>query len=96
MAISEALKKIMEENGYIYPREIDNVGVCAVLPFLFTYGLVVEIDEYGYGGRYCFSNLGEAIAALEQWDGKDHPQGNWIKYKGWKGEKSNENITHNE
>jgi hypothetical protein len=62
-------------------------GVCAVMPFLFTGGLITGLWEMGYKGRYCYETLGEALAALSVWDGSCDPPGSWIKYKGEDGER---------
>lgn len=69
---------------------ITNVG-----GFIFTTGLVVGLDMFGYEGRYCFENLSDATEALLTSDGTGHPSGNWIKYKGQSGEFSNPNNDAN-
>jgi hypothetical protein len=76
---------------------ITNVGgkVCGLKRFIFTTGLVVGLDMFGYEGRYCFENLSDATEALLTWDGTGHPSGNWIKYKGQSGEFSNPNNDAN-
>lgn len=33
-----------------------------------------------------------AVAALNEWDGNGDPSGDWIKYKGIGGERSNNNL----
>jgi hypothetical protein len=45
-------------------------------------GLAVGLGWEGHGRRYCYEFTKDAIAALEAWDGKDHPGGPWIKCKG--------------
>lgn len=75
------LAALLRELGYFNLKIIDGV-VCGLSPFLFTVGLVVNIDKHGYERRYCYSELLDAKAALESWDGKDHPDGPWIKCKG--------------
>jgi len=63
-------------------REIPGRGLCALFRFMFTVGLVYGIDEIGYVGRYCYSNLADAKKDLGIWDGKEDPPGDWIKHKG--------------
>ncbi len=36
----------------------------------------------GYERRYCFEHEHQARDALLDWDGVDHPGGDWIKCKG--------------
>lgn len=71
----------VEALGYRQPRQIPGVGICAIRPFLFTGGLVVGIDQFGYYGRYCYASLTEAILAIETWSGNGDPPGSWIKFK---------------
>lgn len=77
----------LEQEGYFNLREVDG-KMCGLYRFLFTTGLVVGIDAYGYQGRYCYSTTLEARDALTHWDGKGDPSGEWIKYKGEEGERS--------
>jgi len=70
------------EEGYFEIREIPGNGICALMRFVFTVGLVVKIDPTGYERRYCYSSLREAMDDINSWDGTGHPQGNWIKCKG--------------
>ena len=79
------------ENGYFLVREIKGRGICALCRFAFTVGLVIGINSVGYYGRYCYDNLAEATKAIEEWDGTGDPSGDWIKYKGYGGERSNTN-----
>lgn len=61
--------------------------MAAVQSFMFTHGLLVELDVVSYGGRYCYETYEEAVAALRSWDGNGDPPGDWIKYKGLDGER---------
>lgn len=69
-------------NGYTNVRLIHNQGLCGLLRFNFTWGLVVGLNASGYTKRYCYENRADALDALEAWDGSDHPDGPWIKLKG--------------
>ena len=77
------------DEGYFDIREIEGVGICSLMTFAFTTGLIVGMNESGYRGRYCFSSKEEASKSLKEWDGTGDPPGNWIKYKGYGGERSN-------
>jgi len=72
--------------------KIKGHGLCAIKKFLFTYGLITELDESTYKERWCFESLEEAKIALKYWDGNGDPLGLWIKYKG--PEREYGNINH--
>lgn len=82
------LKEILEHYGYTDVVEIGDRGMCGLMRFLFTTGLVIGMDEISYAGRYCYHTEEEARQALKAWDGKEDPPGNWIKYKGRGGERN--------
>ena len=67
--------------GYLEVRRLPNGVVAAVGPLLFTIGLFVGVGEEGYGHRYCYTSLPEALIALRYWDGAGHPPGRWIVRK---------------
>lgn len=78
----------LKSEGYT-DLKIINGKICGIHRFIFTTGLVVGLDEIGYEGRYCYETKSEALTDLESWDGNGDPSGDWIKYKGSKGEYSN-------
>lgn len=86
------LEKELIENGYFFLREIAGRGICGLLKMAFTTGLVYNLDEFSYEGRYCFHSTREANEALEKWNGTGDPAGNWIKHKGGVGEYRNPNY----
>jgi hypothetical protein len=59
-----------------------NDQACATKRFNFTMALVVGLDDVGYQRRYCYEHRADAQAALDAWDGREHPPGPWIKCKG--------------
>jgi len=75
------LADILRKNGYIAWREMPDGTVNGVMKFLFTYGLMIGLDIVGYQRRYCYSNIGDAMLALANWDGEGDPPGPWIKEK---------------
>lgn len=83
------LQEILAKEGYTDLRYIEGRGWCGLMRFVFTTGLCIGIDAYGYYGRYCYSDRLDALSNLHEWDGKEDPDGNWIKYKGQGGERSN-------
>jgi len=80
--------KRLESEGYTDVRYIEGRGYSGLMRFAFTVGLVFGCNHIGYTGRYCYHNRKEALTALESWDGKEDPSGEWIKYKGEGGERS--------
>jgi hypothetical protein len=76
-----SLMEYLKKQGYTELTDI-NGFLCGIKRFAFTTGLMVGLDSMGYKGRYCYHTYNEALEALLTWDGKGHPEGNWIKYKG--------------
>lgn len=83
------LPEVYESMGYSNLRMVYGIGLCGLMRMAFTTGLFIGIDEHGYYGRYCYPTWKEAEIALKNWDGEGDPPGNWIKYKGEGGERSN-------
>lgn len=80
--------KNLELNGYSHVREIDG-KYYGLLEFMFTTGLVCDLNERGYYKRFCYENYDDALAALNEYSGLDGPNGPWIKEKGIDGERLN-------
>lgn len=76
--------KELTEFGYSNFKEIPGKGICCLQNFIFTTGLMVNITKDNYQKRYCYEDFDEALSALDNFNEKDiHPQGNWIKLKGF-------------
>lgn len=84
-AIIHALR--LSGGSYSGLRWLEDGRLIGVTPFLFTYGLLVEINEKHYRDRYCFRTEQEALAAMRAWDGVGDPPGAWLVRKGLSGEK---------
>jgi len=78
---SKPLLDCLHTEGYYNLTEI-NGRLCGLHRFAFTVGLVVGLDYFGYEGRYCFERESDALESLLTWDGKQHPSGEWLKFKG--------------
>lgn len=65
------LQEILTKEGYTDLRYIEGRGWCGLMRFVFTTGLCIGIDAYGYYGRYCYSDRLDALSNLHEWDGKD-------------------------
>lgn len=74
--------KLMEANDYLGTRKLASGEWAAVQKFLYTWGLVVGLDEFGRRTRFCYRLMQDAFMALEDWNGHGDPPGNWIKEKG--------------
>ena len=64
------MERVAEESGYtdfMYRGE-DNY---CIAKFLFTYPILVNIDNAGYENRYCYHTYEEAKFYLMQWRGDD-------------------------
>lgn len=88
MTPEEALQEALGESVQFFSnpkfvKDGDRQVLCALHPFAFTIGLVVDIDSVGYSRRYCFPNRSDAKAALDEFeDAALHASGPWIKCKG--------------
>lgn len=98
MRLTKELREFFESQGYYSLREIEGKGICALLDFVFTTGLIIHIDEVGYLGRYCYHTKEEAQQSLDvmelYWPTNPNEDaiGNWVKYKGLPNERSNPNY----
>lgn len=92
--MTEELKDFLTQEKYLHLRDVEGRGVCGVMKFMFTYGLVYGIDMMGYKGRWCFGSEIEAVYALDTWTGIGDPKGRWLKYKGEGGERTPDTSAH--
>lgn len=81
----------LKEQGYQLVRKLNDGRWIGIAPQIYTVGLCVNLDVFGYQGRYCYENLFDLAQDWYRWDGKGDPQGRWIKYKGPDGERMNQN-----
>jgi hypothetical protein len=79
--LSDEHEAFYTDMGYKSPVKIHG-KVVAIQQFIFTYGIVVGLDEWGYSHRYCYPNIHEAAAGLITWSltGSEEPTG-YIKRK---------------
>jgi len=76
------LIKELEEWHYAHFRQVPNIGLCCLAPFLYTIAVVVNPTRGSHAHRYCFQHFSEALTALLHWDGISELPGNWMKKKG--------------
>lgn len=81
------MKELTKDHADQYPMveycvvavEFDNGRTAGVHPFLFTWAIVSDFDRAGYGDRWCYHTLQDALAAFQDWDGEGEPQG-WHRH----------------
>jgi hypothetical protein len=82
--------QLLEHEGYFFPGKLPATGEWIGLrAFMYTVGLCIGLDEWGYRRRFCYPDLASALEALIAWDGEGDPPGPWIKEKGEDGERTN-------
>lgn len=64
---------------YRYLREMPDGRVCGILRLLLHWTIHVDVHEFGYEDRYCYSTFSGARAALDAWDGTGDPVG-WHRH----------------
>jgi hypothetical protein len=84
LAIGKDLEEFLTKEGYKNLRVIPGRGVCGLMGFAYTVGLVWGIDKNGYCGRWCYprEKAVQAVMALSVWNGVGDPPFEWLKYKG--------------
>lgn len=62
-------------------RALDDERFVAVVPFLFTWGLIVgrKRRPFFYDDRWCYHHHPTALVAAARWDGAGEPQG-WHRH----------------
>jgi hypothetical protein len=88
--MNKKLKEYLEKEGYKSLVYIEGKGICGLMGFMYTVGLVAGLDKDGYSDRYCYphSHAAFAVLALSKWAMADKPvEGDpddpyWIKRKG--------------
>jgi hypothetical protein len=89
-SISSKINFLIEQ-GYTDLRVLPDGRIIGISKFMYTYGLMVNLNEYGYDERFCYTDYPTAIAAVNTWDGCGDPPYNWVKAKGLV-ERSNPNF----
>lgn len=80
--------RLLDTPRIVYPAPITppqvrkGQGWCGVLPFAYTWAVVVNLSPDHYERRYCYEHQEDAIEGLASWPGEGHPSGPWIKCKG--------------
>lgn len=75
-------EQFLMEQGYTYVRQMKNGEWIGCMRMLYTVGLFIGLDEYGYRVRYCYKNTNDIMEALIIYEGEGDPPGMWVKEKG--------------
>lgn len=59
--------------GHIVDHKIIANKVYAIQPFMYTYGILLDIDTTSIRGRYCFGSLVEAKVFFDEFTGWQVP-----------------------
>ena len=72
---AERGRQICEANGYTCYTRFENGRDAAITKYMFTYAIISDLAEWGFGGRWCYSTHLGALNALMEWDGEGEPTG---------------------
>lgn len=75
-------RQVAEENGYKYYRMMPSGRDGCVVRMAFTWAILSDITEWGYGDRWCYSSEAGAFMALNDWQqagGEGEPNG-WHRH----------------
>jgi hypothetical protein len=73
---------IADSNEYTHYTVLPNGRDACICKFAFTYAILADITEWGYGDRWCYETRGKAIHGLGEWmqrDGEGEPEG-WHRH----------------
>lgn len=70
----ELLREMADQYGYSHLRIVGDDVQC-ISQFLYTSGILCRVTLQGYGPRYCYHSMTDAVAAFEAWDGVGEPEG---------------------
>lgn len=54
------------EGTYSDPKLLDDGAWCCLGQMIYTTALIVDVERYGYGHRFCFHDRAAAKRALDQ------------------------------
>jgi hypothetical protein len=69
------MRTLCDANGYTDYHEFDNERDACIVRLLFTYAILADLNEWGYGDRWCFHSYADARRALDAWDGESESRG---------------------
>jgi hypothetical protein len=59
----------------------DGTRIVGLNPMIFTWAIFTDLDEFGYGDRFCYQDTESAWKAFQSWSGDQgtEPEG-WIRH----------------
>lgn len=72
------LKNFLSYNGYYEIIELEDHSVAALSDLLFTTGLFMGLDEFGWEKRFCYDSQSTAYAELRKLNKLTDIPENWI------------------
>jgi hypothetical protein len=75
-------KEICDANEYSFYVRFPTGSDACIARIGLNYAILADITEWGYGDRWCFSSIWNAMEALAEWslrDGEGEPQG-WHRH----------------
>lgn len=76
---AERGQQVCDANGYMNYTRFANGRDAAITKLIFTYAILADITEWGYGDRWCYHTYLDALLALTEWDGQIEPDG-WHRH----------------
>ncbi|MFL9934239.1 hypothetical protein P0D88_34830 [Paraburkholderia sp. RL18-103-BIB-C] len=71
-----------EANGYTDYTRFPNGRDAAITRMLFTHAILADLTRWGYGDRWCYHSVWDAMEALAEWaqrGGEGEPEG-WRRH----------------
>lgn len=75
------IKNLLTDQGYEYVRYLEGRGWLGLNRRRSRPAIMVGLDEdLCYVGRYCYDSMAQALHAVQTWDGKTDPEGEWVHF----------------
>lgn len=82
MSLEKTLS-ILYDNGYDNIRVLDDGTIIATIELLYTRAVVIDLNDFGYDKRYCYSDRELATAAcLALTSGDETPLAGFVATRG--------------
>ena len=80
LLLDNLLLDFLKKEGYTNIRICSNGNIVAIYRFIFTVAIISDINDTGYGDRWCYHTETAAIAALEAWNGIEGEPTGWHRH----------------
>lgn len=65
---------LYEATGFIAKRDLPDGRYLAIVPFIYTFAIVIGTDVRFYDDRWCFHYLEDALRQFKTWDPMTTPE----------------------